>query len=89
MREVATPVAWIRTTPESEATGELALLYRRMADPGTGRVDDVLKIHSLHVEGLKAHWAVYRAAMQGTETLPACEREIVAVVVSALNRCSY
>jgi alkylhydroperoxidase family enzyme len=82
-------MAWIRTTSESEATAELALLYRRMADPATGRVDEVLKVHSLHVEGLEAHWAVYRAAMRGTETLPACEREMVAVVVSALNRCAY
>ena len=60
-----------------------------MADPATGRVDEVLKVHSLHTAGLAAHWAVYRAAMQGTPTFSACEREMVALVVSALNRCRY
>ena len=60
---------------ENEATGELAELYARVAEPGTTRVDNVLKVHSLHPEGLSAHFAVYRAAMSGTAGLRRVERE--------------
>jgi alkylhydroperoxidase family enzyme len=52
-------------------------------------VDNVLKIHSLHPEGLHAHFAVYGAAMKGTATLPKADREMIAVVVSRINDCHY
>lgn len=83
------PVGWIRTVDEGQATGELAELYGRMLDPRSGRVDNVLKIHSLHPEGLAAHWALYRAAMRPTATLRGAEREMIAVVVSRRNGCLY
>lgn len=82
-------MAWIRTIGPTEAEGELADLYERMRDPRTGQVDNVLAVHSLHPEGLRAHWAVYRAAMRATPGLPAGEREMIAVVVSARNGCHY
>ena len=82
-------MAWIRTIGEGEADGELAELYARMRDPRTGRVDHVLSVHSLHPDGLRAHWAVYRAAMHGTPGLRAVEREMIAVVVSQRNGCHY
>ena len=82
-------MAWIRVIPDDEAEGELAELYSAMADPGTGRIDNVLAIHGLNPEGLKAHWAVYRAAMSGTKGLRKVDREMIAVVVSDLNGCHY
>lgn len=82
-------MAWIRTIDEQAAEGRLAELYARMADPASGRVDHVLKIHSLHPDGLAAHWELYRAAMRGTAGLSAAEREMIAVVVSARNGCHY
>ena len=82
-------MAWIHTIHEDDARGELKKLYERVVDPGTGRVDNVMKIHSLHPEGLNAHFAVYRAAMNGTGTLPRADREMIAVVVSKINACHY
>jgi len=45
----------------------LADHYRRYKDPATGKVDNILKAHSLSPEGLKAHLAVYLYAMGGTK----------------------
>lgn len=82
-------MAWIRVLSEEEAGGELAELYAAMADPQTGRIDNVLAVHGLNPEGLKAHWALYRAAMSGTRGLRKVDREMIAVVVSDLNGCHY
>ena len=82
-------MAWIHTIQEDDAKGELKKLYKRVVDPGTGRVDNVMKIHSLHPEGLSAHFALYGAAMKGTATLPKADREMIAVVVSRINDCHY
>ncbi len=82
-------MAWIRTIDETDADGQLAEHYGRMVDPSTGRVDNVLKIHSLHTAGLAAHFALYRAVMKGTKVLPRVDREMIAVVVSRLNGCHY
>jgi len=82
-------MAWIDTIDEDDAEGELAALYRGVLDPATARVDNVLKVHSLDPGGLGAHVAVYRSAMRGTRGLPKAEREMIALVVSALNDCHY
>ncbi len=82
-------MAWIHTIHEDDAEGELKKLYERVVDPATGRVDNVMKIHSVHPEGLNAHFAVYDAAMKGTATLPKVDREMIAAVVSRINDCHY
>ena len=82
-------MAWIRTAPESSADPELTELYDRVRDPRTGQLDHILQIHSLDPKGLRAHRALYLSAMQGTEGLPRVDREMIAVVVSAINACHY
>ena len=86
-------MAWIRVVPELEATGELAELYDELyapyPDESRGQLDNILQIHSLDPKGLRAHLALYRSAMSGTETLPKVEREMIAVVVSSINACHY
>ena len=81
--------AWIESIDEDNAAGELAELYRQCVDPDTGKVDHVLRVHSLHPAGLAAHLAVYRASMQGTKGLRKVDREMVAVIVSKANGCDY
>jgi alkylhydroperoxidase family enzyme len=81
-------MTWIRVIDEERAEGELARLYRNMAD-AAGRVDNILKVHSIHPAGLAAHDAVYRASMAGTASLRKVDREMIAVVVSRLNGCRY
>jgi len=81
--------AWIQTVPEAEAQGLLKELYDQERDPRTGAVDNILKVHSLHPETLRAHADLYHTVMHGRSGVTAIEREMIAVVVSSLNRCHY
>jgi alkylhydroperoxidase family enzyme len=82
-------VAWIAIIDEDDADDPLASLYGKMQDPRAGRVDNIMKIQSLHLGGLEGHFALYTAVMRGTETLPKADREMIALVVSLLNSCHY
>jgi alkylhydroperoxidase family enzyme len=82
-------MAWIETIDEEDASGPLAELYEMMKDPLSRRVDNIMKIHSLHPRGLGGHFSLYTAVMRGTETLPKAEREMIALVVSVINSCHY
>ena len=82
-------MSWIETVGEDAARGRLADHYAEMVDPESGRVDNVLKAHSLDPDGLAAHWTVYRASMRGTKGLRKVDRELIAVVVSTRNDCRY
>ena len=58
-------------------------------DRTSGRVDNILKVHSLHPETLRAHVDLYRTVMYGRSMITRPEREMIGVVVSAINRCAY
>ena len=81
-------MAWIRTIDEAEADGKLREHYDRMREPGGG-VDNILKIHSLNPGSLQGHFDFYRALMRGRSPLSRAQREMIAVAVSAANRCRY
>lgn len=81
-------MAYIRDIPESEATGELAELYKRVGNPD-GTVDNVMKVHALNVDSLRTHFEMYAAAMHNPSPLTRAEREMVATDVSRLNGCAY
>ena len=81
-------MAYIRDISESEATGELAKLYKRVGNPD-GTVDNVMKVHALNVDSLRTHFEMYAAAMHNPSPLTRAERELVATDVSRLNGCAY
>jgi len=83
-------MARITTINESEATGYLSELYERVADQ-RGGVSNVLKIQSLLPKTLSDHFNLYKTLMFATKTtgLPRKLLEMVAVIVSATNNCSY
>ena len=81
-------MAWIRTIDEDQADGKLRQLYARMTEPWGG-VDNILKIHSLNPDSLQGHFEFYRALMRGRSPLSRVQREMIAVTVSAANRCHY
>ncbi len=81
-------MAWIRIIPEQEATGKLAELYEKYREPWGG-VDNILRIHSLNVKSMQAHYDLYAHLMRGRSDLSRVQREMIAVVVSAANRCRY
>jgi hypothetical protein len=86
-------MAWIHMLEESEVfdggNAHLARLYRACLEPETGRVDRVLKVHSLAPLTMDGHLRLYTTVMKAAgETTPR-ERELLAVVVSAINACAY
>ena len=82
-------MAWIRTIREDEWEGDLADLRSGVVDRAHDRVDNIMQIHSLNPQGLAAHNGLYRSAMAGTAGLRKVERELIAMVVSAVNECEY
>jgi alkylhydroperoxidase family enzyme len=81
-------MAWIDMVSEDEATGRLARIYAGLVEPWGG-VDNILKIHSLNPPSLTAHARLYETLMRGESELSEIDRERIAVVVSAANRCHY
>ena len=81
-------MAWIKMTPEREASGQLKRVYEKLEEPWGG-VDNILKIHSLNLQSLHAHLGLYKTAMRGGSDLSLIQREMIALVVSALNQCHY
>jgi len=80
---------WIEAPHEDDWEGELADLKPEVADPDTGRVDWIMRIHALDSGSLRAHNILYRQAMKGTKTLRKVEREMIALAVSQANDCHY
>jgi alkylhydroperoxidase family enzyme len=81
--------AWIEIISEQDATGELARLYERTRDRVGEQVDNILMIHSLNPRSLSDHWELYRTTMKRSSDVSHAEREMIAVVVSAINACHY
>jgi len=81
-------MAYITTIDAPDATSELATLYKKYANPD-GSVDDVLRVHALNPASLEAHCTLYVQSMHRPSPLSRAEREMVGVVVSRLNGCSY
>jgi uncharacterized peroxidase-related enzyme len=81
-------MAWIKVIEQSAAVGYLKDLYRKYVEP-TGVVDNIMMIHSLNPKSLKTHHELYAHLMRGKSDLSRAQREMIAVVVSAANRCHY
>ncbi len=81
-------MAWIRIVEENEADDELLKVYQQVKG-SRGKISNILAVHSLHPPALQAHMDLYVAIMFGPSGLSREEREMVAVVVSAANRCPY
>jgi uncharacterized peroxidase-related enzyme len=79
---------WIQSIEEAQAEGELNRLYEEIKVK-RGSVSNVMKAQSLDPESMKLHLDLYLHLMFGRSTLNRLEREMIAVVVSHLNNCSY
>ena len=81
-------MAYIRYIEEEDASPRLRALYDRYRDP-QGHVDNVLRIHGPNPASLEAHFQLYKTLMHGRSDLTIVQREMIAVVVSAINECHY
>ena len=81
-------MAWIKMIPEDEAQDQLKVYYKKYGDPFEG-VDNILKILRLDPPSLRYHYDLYKHLMTGPSGLSRMQREMIAVVVSRVNRCHY
>ena len=81
--------AWIRTVSESEATGPVKAMYDALIAQ-RGWVPNIVKVHSIRPDGLRAAMQMMNATMYSTTSgLTRAQREMIATVVSVANRCHY
>ncbi len=80
--------AWIRIVDEAQAGGGLGKIYEEVRR-SRGRISNVMKAHSLDPKAMQLHLQLYLHLMYGKSSLTRSEREMIAVLVSHLNRCQY
>ena len=51
--------------------------------------DNILRIHGVHSRTMRLHYDLYVEVMRGPSPLSRVQREMLAVAVSAANRCHY
>ncbi len=81
-------MAYIRYAPYEGASGLLGELYAAY-DRGDGRLDNIIRIHSLNPRSMRDHVDLYSHLMRGPSPLSRIQREMIAVTVSTLNDCFY
>ena len=81
-------MAWIRTLAPNEAEGLLKKIYDAATDRA-GKVWNILRLMSLRPRQLQTSMELYQVVMFGNSGLSRGEREMVATMVSSINRCHY
>lgn len=51
--------------------------------------DHIIRIHGVHPATMRQHYDLYVELMRGPGPLTRVQREMIAVVVSAVNGCHY
>jgi uncharacterized peroxidase-related enzyme len=84
-------MAWIPTIPEEQAQGRLAEIYAEIRQHPhlMGLVPNVMKALSTRPELLEAVVKVATTATFGGSRLSRTQEELIAAVVSSVNRCHY
>ncbi len=72
-------MAFIQYVPEDQIPVE-----DRVSDQ-----DNILRIHGVHSRVMKAHYDLFAEIMIQRGVLSRVQKEMIAVVVSALNQCHY
>ena len=81
-------MAYIQVIEPDQAKGALKETYAQ-AERRAGRVFNILKIMSRSPQALHASMDFYLAIMHEKSPLSRAQREMLATVVSATNRCHY
>jgi len=81
-------LAYIKTINQADATGDLGSIYAKLAGK-RGKIAAVHEAQSLNPQVLSQHMSLYVGTMFGESPLSRAEREMLAIIVSASNQCSY
>ena len=80
--------AWLRVPREDEAPPGVVELFDK-ASERLGFIPNVLRVYALRPRHLELWNAFYDDLMRGESGLTKPQREMIAVVVSTVNRCHY
>jgi uncharacterized peroxidase-related enzyme len=80
--------AWLRVPREDEAPPGVHKLFEK-ASERLGFIPNVLRVYALRPRHLELWDAFYNDLMRGESGLTKPQREMIAVVVSTVNRCHY
>jgi uncharacterized peroxidase-related enzyme len=81
-------MSWIQTIDEKEADNELKEVFASIIS-SRGKLSNIMKIHSLLPKTMKTHLDFYLSIMFTKSILKRQEKELIAVIVSRLNKCQY
>ncbi len=81
-------MTWIQTVPEGEAAGALKEVYEAQANM-LGFVPGIIKSTSLRPDFTQKFEALRLAITFGGSRLGRRREELIALVVSVLNKCHY
>lgn len=81
-------MAFIPYVENDQASQALSAIYDRYRVEG-GPVDNILRIHGHNPPSLTAHALLYQTLMRGASELSRAQREMIALIVSAINECRY
>jgi uncharacterized peroxidase-related enzyme len=79
---------YINVIQHEEAEGNLKGIYDDLVKK-RGKLAEIHKIQSLNPESIVNHMDLYMTIMFGKSPLKRYQREMIAVVVSAANKCEY
>ena len=83
-------MSWTRIEPPDTTAEPLTAVYARIkSHAGRGRVSQVWQAIALDPKGLEALFAARVALLDDPAPLSAAQAELIALVVSATNGCSY
>ena len=81
-------MSYVRTIPYHEAQGDLKAVYDRVLED-RGTINNVTSVSSLRPHLMKTLVAHAGCVMRSESGLTPAERQMIATVVSAINRCQY
>ncbi|PID63083.1 MAG: peroxidase [Ignavibacteriae bacterium] len=81
-------MTWINIIEKEKAQGSIKEVYSNI-EKEHGKLSNIMKAQSLDPNSLKNHLDLYLSVMFNETTLKREERELISVVVSVLNNCSY
>ena len=81
-------LTWLETPSEEDVPDEVRELWERPLER-LGFVPNVMRVFALRPEHLLRWWSYYDELLRGESGLTKPQREMIAVVVSAANRCHY
>lgn len=79
---------FIKIIDETEAEGKLKDIYENIIS-SRGKLSNIMKIHSLNPDTMTKHMELYKSIMFGKSNISREVKEMIAVVVSVVNKCEY